>query len=180
MKYLIASDLHGSLYYAQKLCDIFAAEKADKIVFLGDCLYHGPRNPLPKDYNPLEVSELLNKHKQNIIAVRGNCDSEVDQMVLQFSMMADYAILNIGIRSVFVTHGHIYNEQNLPLLSKGDVLVHGHTHVRELCDKGDYIFLNPGSLSIPKGDGINGYAVLENNVITTKNLEMQVLCELSI
>ncbi len=180
MKYLIASDLHGSLYYAQKMCEIFACEKADKLVFLGDVLYHGPRNPLPKDYNPLAVSELLNSMKSKIIAVRGNCDSEVDQMVLEYPIMADYLILNDGERSLFITHGHIYNEQNLPSLAKGDVLVHGHTHVRELSDKGDYYFLNPGSLSIPKGDGINGYAVLENGVIKTKDLQMQTLCELKL
>ncbi len=180
MKYLIASDLHGSFYYAEKLLQIYKDEKADKLILLGDLLYHGPRNQLPKDYNPMKVFELFNTMTDEIIAVRGNCDSEVDQMVLNFPMMADYAIINDGARTLFATHGHLFNEENLPPLSKGAIFMHGHTHVHEISDRGSYVFLNPGSLSLAKGDEINSYAIYENNIITLKDLNGEVLSSLEL
>ncbi len=170
MKYLIASDLHGSYAYAQKLMDAFQFEKADKLLLLGDLLYHGPRNDLPKEYDPKKVIPLLNAQKENILAVRGNCDAEVDQMVLEFPMMADYLLLTEGKCTIFVTHGHLFNEQNVPPLKKGDVLLHGHTHLQVKNQHETYTYLNPGSLSIPKENSVHGYMTLENGVFIWKNL----------
>ena len=129
MKYFIASDIHGSAYYCQKLTEAYKKEKADKMILLGDILYHGPRNDLPKDYNPKSVIKMLNAIKDDILCVRGNCDAEVDQMVLEFPILADYAIISEGSKSIYITHGHIYNETSLPPIKNGDVLLHGHTHV---------------------------------------------------
>jgi putative phosphoesterase len=133
MKWLIASDIHGSLYYGKKLIEQIKKEEPDKVIFLGDILYHGPRNDLPNDYNPKELIKLLNEYKDKIISVRGNCDSEVDQMVLEFPIMADYMILTINDLTIFATHGHLYDVENIPF--KGiDVVLSGHTHVQK-CDK---------------------------------------------
>lgn len=129
MKLFIISDIHGSLYYLKKVMEIFGKENYDKLVILGDELYHGPRNPLPKDYSPKEVIEILNKYKDKIIAVRGNCDSEVDQMVLSYPIMSDYSMIYLGNKRVFLTHGHIYNIDNLLPMSEGDILLYGHFHI---------------------------------------------------
>ncbi len=174
-KLLIASDLHGSAFYTAEICRIFDDGNFDRLILLGDLLYHGPRNPLPKDYAPQKVAEMLNARKNKILAVRGNCDSEVDQMVLEFPIRADYATMFEHGKMLFFTHGHLFNEEILPNFAKGDVLIHGHTHLRELADKGEYIFLNPGSAALPKGDGINSYAEYENGVFTTKTLSGDVI-----
>jgi len=129
MKWLIASDIHGSAHYCSKLIEAYKSENADKVLLLGDILYHGPRNDLPSGYNPKAVITMLNEIKDRILCVRGNCEAEVDQMVLEFPIMADYAIIDICGKSIFATRGHIYNEQNLPPLKHGDILLHGHTHV---------------------------------------------------
>ena len=171
MKLLFASDLHGSAVYAEKLREIFEAEKPDKLILLGDLLYHGPRNDLPAGYAPKQVIAILNGLKEHILAVRGNCEAEVDQMVLEFPVMADYAALWLEGRMVFLTHGHHFNEEHLPMLHKGDVLIHGHTHLRAAADRGDYFFLNPGSMSIPKGDGIHSYMIYEDGVFTTYEVD---------
>ena len=128
MKYMIVSDIHGSGFYAQKAVDRFFEEKCGRMILLGDILYHGPRNELPKEYDPKRVAELFNGIKENILAVRGNCDAEVDQMVLEFPIRADYALLDAGEKLVFITHGHLFNEDNLPNIKKGDILLHGHTY----------------------------------------------------
>ena len=180
MKLMIASDIHGSAYYCRKLLEAYDREKADKLLLLGDILYHGPRNDLPEEYAPKEVIAMLNPRKQDILCVRGNCDTEVDQMVLEFPIMAEYCILYLNDRMIFATHGHVFNESNLPMLKKGDVLIHGHTHVRAAADRGDYFFLNPGSLSIPKGDGVHSYMVYEDGVFTTKDTDGRVLETLDI
>lgn len=166
MKMMIASDIHGSLYWCEALLERFAAERAERLVLLGDLLYHGPRNALPRDYNPAGVAELLNRHKTSIFCVRGNCDSEVDQMVLDFPLMADYMLLPVGERMIFATHGHVHNEQNLPPFKKGDVLLHGHTHVPSLSYKGDYFYINPGSVSIPKEGSQNSCITLSDGTLT--------------
>ena len=150
MKLVIASDIHGSAYYCRKLLKRLEEEKEDRLILLGDVLYHGPRNDLPKDYAPKEVIAMLNPLKEKILCVRGNCDAEVDQMVLEFPILADYGFLYEKGRMIFLTHGHVFNEKNLPMLGKGDILLHGHTHVPVCREHETYTYLNPGSVSIPK------------------------------
>ncbi len=172
MKFMIASDIHGSAYYCKKLLDAFESEKADRLLLLGDILYHGPRNDLPKDYAPKEVIAMLNPFKDKIFCVRGNCDTEVDQMVLEFPIMADYCILPFGERLIYATHGHNFNLKALPPLQKGDILLHGHTHVPAWTAFGDdNLYLNPGSVSIPKENSEHGYMLLEEQNILWKNLD---------
>ncbi len=173
MKYLIASDIHGSAYFCEKLLTSYKKEKADKLLLLGDILYHGPRNDLPKDYNPKKVIALLNEQKQHILCVRGNCDTEVDQMVLEFPVLADYAFLSDGKCLIYATHGHNYNENNLPPLHKGDILLCGHTHVPKCTEHEDYIYMNPGSASIPKENSWHGYMIYENGSFIWKDFDGQ-------
>ena len=174
MKYLFASDIHGSAYYCRKLLDAFREEQAERLVLLGDLLYHGPRNDLPREYAPKEVNE----HKNKIYAVRGNCEAEVDQMVLEFPVMADYCILSVDGRTFYATHGHIYNQDNLPPLREGDILIHGHTHVLKAQQMDGYILLNPGSVSIPKEGNPATYAVLENSIFTIKDFDGNTVREM--
>lgn len=165
MKWLIASDLHGSAHYTRQLLDAFEKEQADRLLLLGDILYHGPRNDLPEEYAPKAVIAMLSERKDRILCVRGNCDTEVDQMVLPFPILADYAILPVGNRLMYCTHGHVYNGAHLPPLAKGDILLHGHTHV-PLCEvREDVTILNPGSVSIPKENSWHGYMTLEDGVL---------------
>ena len=171
MKLLIASDIHGSAYYCKMLIDAFEREKADKILLLGDILYHGPRNDLPRDYAPKRVISMLNPLKNRIFCVRGNCDTEVDQMVLDFPILADYAVIPVGERVIYATHGHIYNENNLPPLNSGDILLNGHTHIPKCTDRKDYIYMNCGSVSIPKENSSHSYMITENGVFYWKSLE---------
>lgn len=171
MKWFIASDIHGSAFWCRKMLEAFKNENADRILLLGDILYHGPRNDLPDEYAPKKVIEMLNPLKDIIFVVRGNCDSEVDQMVLDFPMLADYTVICDGDTVIFATHGHIYNENKLPPLKKGTILLHGHTHVSTNVDHGDYIYMNPGSVSIPKENTPHGYMTLENGNFEWKSLE---------
>ena len=171
MKYLIASDIHGSEFYCRKLIEAYKNENADRLVLLGDILYHGPRNDLPEGYAPKKVIELLNALKNKILCVRGNCDTEVDQMVLNFPILADYAILTAGERLVYVTHGHNFNENNLPPLQNGDILLHGHTHVPKYTQHENYVYLNPGSVSIPKENSWHGYMILEDGKFIWKDFD---------
>ena len=175
MKYMFASDIHGSAYYCRKMLEAFELEKADRLVLLGDLLYHGPRNDLPKDYAPKEVISMLNGMKNKIYAVRGNCEAEVDQMVLEFPVMADYCILAIDGKTLYATHGHVYNTSNLPPMQDGDVLVHGHTHVLKAEQMEGYIRLNPGSVSIPKEGNPPTYAVLEDGVFSIKEFDGNIV-----
>ncbi len=172
MKWMIASDLHGSAYYCRKMLEAFEREGADRLFLLGDLLYHGPRNDLPREYAPKEVIPLLNGKKEKLFCVRGNCDAEVDQMVLEFPVLADYAVLPVGQRLIYATHGHIYHVKNLPPLAPGDVLLHGHTHVPAWTEFGQgNLYLNPGSVSIPKEDSPHSYMTLEGNTMQWKELE---------
>ena len=170
MKIFIASDIHGSAFWCRKMIEAYKAEKADLLLLLGDILYHGPRNDLPEEYAPKEVIAMLNELSNEILCVRGNCDTEVDQMVLSFPILADYAFIADGDTRIFATHGHKWNEDNLPPLSKGDILLHGHTHVQVCRHHENYTYVNPGSVSIPKENTGHGYAVLENGEITLKCL----------
>ena len=172
MKWMIASDLHGSAYYCKKMVEAFEREGADRLLMLGDLLYHGPRNDLPRDYAPKEVIPMLNGLKNKLCCVRGNCEAEVDQMVLDLPVMADYCILPAGEKLIYATHGHIYNLKNLPPLAEGDILLHGHTHVPAWTEFGQgNVYLNPGSLSIPKENSSHSYMILENGVFYWKDVE---------
>ena len=174
MKILIASDIHGSAKYCRALLDRYEKEKAGRLLLLGDHLYHGPRNDLPEEYAPKQVIEMLNRYKDEIFCVRGNCEAEVDQMVLAFPVMAEYALLPLGERMIFVTHGHIFNKENLPPMKAGDILLHGHTHVPACEQIGEYMYLNPGSVSIPKNGSPRSYMTLEGETFTWKTLEGEV------
>lgn len=186
--YFIASDIHGSAYWCEKMLCRFHESGAGKLLLLGDLLYHGPRNELPRDYDTKKVTALLNAEKENIIAVRGNCDAEVDQMVLSFPIMADFAWLSVNEKNIFATHGHVYNdveEGKMPLLSEGDVLLHGHIHLpvaerKELSGGGNYYLLNPGSVSLPKGGNPNSYAVLSGNRYTILDFDGNTLKEINL
>ena len=171
MKWMIASDIHGSAKYCRLMVEKFASENADRLLLLGDLLYHGPRNELPEEYEPKKVIELLDSLKDSIVCVRGNCDAEVDQMVLHFPIMADYAVLDFGGKNlIYASHGHIFNKENPLPMKKGDILLCGHTHV-PACEKtGDFIYMNPGSTSIPKENSPHGYMIFENGKFQWKNL----------
>lgn len=177
MKILIASDIHGSAYYCEKLIKAYRCEKADRLLILGDILYHGPRNDLPRDYDPKKVIALLNEMSDEILCVRGNCDTEVDGMVLEFPIMAEYCILYLDGHMIFCTHGHKYGETNPPPLKRGDILLNGHTHVPKYKKYDKYTYMNPGSVSIPKESSVNGYMILKDNTFTWKDLDGQKYME---
>ena len=161
MKLIIASDIHGSAYWCGKLMELIEIENPDRILLLGDLLYHGPRNDLPRDYAPKKVIPMLSSLQDRILAVRGNCEAEVDQMVLPFPCMADYALLETGGVSLYLTHGHHHNPDNLPPLTTGTVFLSGHTHVKLDEVRNGIRCLNPGSVSIPK-DGSHSCILFED------------------
>lgn len=169
MKILVASDIHGSKYYAQKIVDSFYKENADLLVLLGDIYNHGPRNPFPKEYAPMEVAEILNKMTDKMIVIQGNCDSEVDQMISDFTFVKDSVIFVDGLK-VFATHGHVWNIDNIPV-GCGDVLVYGHFHTGFVKEKDGIIIANPSSASLPKDNNPHGYLTIEKNVVALKDLE---------
>lgn len=173
MRLLIASDIHGSAYFCRKLLEAYDQEKADKLILLGDILYHGPRNHLPEEYAPKEVIAMLNAKKGEILCVRGNCDTEVDQMVLEFPILAEYGFLYEQGRMIFLTHGHVFNEHNLPMLKNGDILLHGHTHVPVCREHATYVYMNPGSVSIPKEKSPHSYMVYEDGLFVWKDLDQK-------
>jgi putative phosphoesterase len=176
MKLLICSDIHGDYDCARAVLDAYEREGAEKILILGDILYHGPRNNLPDGYSPKEVIELLNSSRDNILAVRGNCDTEVDQMVLDFPILADYIYLSLDSLSVFATHGHKYNTQTPPPLRKGEILLHGHTHIPVSIEFGNgNLYLNPGSVSLPKGNNPKTYMIYENRHFILKDFVGNVI-----
>lgn len=162
MKLFIASDIHGSAYWCRKMLKAFEQSGAEKLVLLGDILYHGPRNDLPKDYDPKQVIAMLNPLKSKILCVRGNCDTEVDQMVLDFPVLADYAWICADGCRLFLTHGHRFGPENPPPLEKGDYLLCGHTHVPVIRDCGSFTYVNCGSVAIPKENSAHSYIIFEN------------------
>lgn len=171
MKWIIASDIHGSAFYCKALLKAFETEKADRLLLLGDILYHGPRNDLPRDYAPKEVINMLNPLSDRILCVRGNCDTEVDQMVLSFPILANYALLSSDETFIFATHGHTFNNEKLPAVKRGDILLHGHTHIPACEEFDSHIYLNPGSVSIPKENSPHSYMTFEDNLFVWKELE---------
>lgn len=173
MKLLIASDIHGSLSAARLVVEAFEKEQADYLVFLGDVMYHGPRNPLPDEYNPAEVAKVLNSIKDKMIAVRGNCDSEVEQMLLDFPITAEYQNIPLSFTQLFVTHGHIFNPESMPAsVSRGHIFAFGHTHIPVLeADKNGVLILNPGSVALPKEGHPPTYAVIGEEEILIKTFD---------
>lgn len=170
MKLLIASDIHGSARYCGELMAAWDREGAERMLLLGDILYHGPRNDLPEEYAPKRVIPMLNGRKRDILCVRGNCDTEVDQMVLEFPIMADYALIEAEGYRIYATHGHVFHRGHLPPLQEGDILLHGHTHVPAWEELEAYTCLNPGSVSIPKNGSPRGYMILEDHTFRWKTL----------
>ena len=175
MKILIASDIHGSAAWCRELMNAWDRENPDRVLLLGDLLYHGPRNDLPDEYNPREVIRMLNERRAGILCVRGNCDTEVDQMVLEFPILAEYAWIAADDRGIFATHGHTFNTDHLPPLRPGEILLCGHTHIPAWEDHGSFRYFNPGSVSIPKGNSLRGYMTLESNVFLWKTLSGEIL-----
>lgn len=170
-KLMFASDLHGDLASTEAILDRFSAEGAERLILLGDLLYHGPRNPLPPTYSPAEVLKLLNRVGERILAVRGNCDADVDQMVLSFPMMAEFGWICADGRVLYLTHGHRFNRENPPSIAPGDCLLQGHTHIPEMTAFGkNSLLLNPGSAAIPKNGTPRGYLILENGLFSFRDL----------
>lgn len=167
MKVVIASDIHGSAFYCAKLLEAYRVEKAEKLILLGDVLYHGPRNDLPEGYNPKAVIEMLNNMSEEILCVRGNCDAEVDQMVLRFPIMDEYKKIDSNI---FINHGHHLDEGIVPV-SIGDVVFYGHTHIPAFESKDGVVYINPGSVSIPKNGSDHSYILLDGKNVYFKNLD---------
>ncbi len=162
MRLLFASDIHGSYYYAKRLVELYARSNAERLILLGDILYHGPRNDLPRDYAPKKVIPLLNELKNEILCVRGNCDTEVDQMVLEFPILADYAVLFLDGKRVYLTHGHKFTPDSPPPICAGDVMISGHTHIPMCEERGGILFVNPGSVAIPKGGSTPSCIIYED------------------
>lgn len=171
MNWMIASDLHGSSRYTKALLDAFAREGCERLVLLGDILYHGPRNDLPDEYNPKAVIAMLNPLAGRLFCVRGNCDAEVDQMVLDFPVLADYAVFPWNGKLIYATHGHVYGENNPPKLSQGDILLCGHTHIPANIAHDGFTYWNPGSVSIPKNGSARGYMLLTEKSVCWNDLD---------
>lgn len=181
MKLFFASDLHGSLSATEKVLDKYQQSGAEHFILLGDTLNHGPRNPVPEGYNPPAVSELLNRYAEDIIAVRGNCDSEVDQMLLSFPMMMDYAwVLLASGQRLFLTHGHLYNGTKRPPLRPGDIIAHGHTHIPVAHKDGEQVIFNPGSVTFPRDGYAPSYGVFEDNQLKVLSFDDEVIVQIAL
>ncbi len=187
MKVCVFSDIHGSEYFMKKAIEVFEKEEAEGILIVGDVLNHGPRNPFPKDYNPQAVANILNSNKNKIIAeVRGNCDSEVDQMLIDYPIMSTYVVVYINGKKIFMTHGHIYNEDNMPNLEKGDVFLSGHTHIYLATKKNDIYILNPGTTSFDKNkrvdniEEIGTYGLFDGNYFYVKDFFGKILASIEL
>ena len=170
MKLMIASDIHGSAFYCKQLLESFKNEHADRILLLGDILYHGPRNDLPKEYVPKEVISMLNGIKEYILCVRGNCDTEVDQMVLEFPVLNEQIMLSIDGTEMLAVHGH----KAFPAVKSKTVILSGHTHIPKLEEKDGVIYMNPGSVSIPKENSHHGYMIFEKGEFIWKDFDGNV------
>ena len=175
MRILIASDLHGSAYYAEKIVQIARQEEAGKIVLLGDIYNHGPRNALPKDYAPMEVAKILNDVKDNLIVVKGNCDSQVDTLISEFDFIENAVVVSAG-KTVFLTHGHVFNKDAMPKTSF-DAVVYGHFHTGFIERINGVVVANAGSVSLPKNNTPNSYILLDDGKLLLKTLDGQEICE---
>ncbi len=175
MKLLVISDIHGSYYYAKKILEIEKRENPDKIVLLGDLYYHGPRNDLTQEYNPMEVSKILNSLKDKLIVTKGNCDAEVDEMISEFPFK-EYIEMNVNGYNLFLSHGHKYNIDSLPPLGVNiDIMMYGHFHIGFIKEKGGIVFANPGSISLPKENSKHSYLIFDNDELILKDVDGSVL-----
>ncbi|NCA67023.1 MAG: phosphodiesterase [Clostridia bacterium] len=174
MKIVIASDIHGSAYYTKVFFERVAQEKPDMVILLGDIYYHGPRNPFPKEYAPMAVAEILNANKKMLVVIKGNCDSEVDQMISEFSFIEGFFALQLEKRKLVCVHGHKMEKSDLPELKVGDIVAYGHYHTALLEIREGIIYINPGSLALPKDDNYS-YCIIEDNVITIKSLDDRII-----
>lgn len=175
MRLMIASDIHGSSYYAKLFFEKVKQEKPDKIILLGDIYYHGPRNPFPKDYAPMEVAAILNQNKDNIVVIKGNCDSEVDQMVSDFTFIEGFFVVQLEGRKLVCVHGHKMEKEDLPEINKGDIIAYGHYHTGLIENKNGVIYINPGSLALPKEEATNSYIILDRHNIELKDINGNLL-----
>ena len=181
MKIMFASDIHGDIDCAVATLEKYREEKAEKLILLGDILYHGPRNDLPPAYAPKKVIALLNGVKNELACVRGNCDTEVDQMVLEFPILADYMLMFDRGVTFFITHGHNHNIEKAPMLKEGDVLIHGHTHVLTVTPFGNgNVYINPGSVTLPKENNKKSYMTYEDGLFLIKDFDGNILKEYKI
>lgn len=181
MKLMFASDLHGSRPACEAMLDLYKKEQAQRLILLGDLLYHGPRNDLPEGYEPKAVIAMLNAVRDELLCVQGNCDAVVDQMVLSFPIMAEYMLLPLFLKdgrilTAFVTHGHVHNLENPPPHKAGDLIIHGHTHVLTITQGEGLLYINPGSVALPKEGNLPSYMVYEDGTFTIKALTGAVLC----
>lgn len=175
MKYLIVSDIHGCLPTLRQVVDFYRTGKYDMMILLGDILNYGPRNSIPDGIDPKGIAELLNSMKENIIAVRGNCDSEVDQMLLNFPIMETYTILVNGVKRIFLTHGHIYNENNMPTLH-ADAFFYGHTHLWKLeRNSNGTLVCNTGSITFPKENRIPTFATIDDSIVNVRAMDGSIV-----
>lgn len=174
---MIASDIHGSAYYCEKLITAYKNEKADRLLLLGDILYHGPRNELPRDYAPKRVAAMLNEYADSIFCVKGNCEAEVDSLMLDFSVEAEYCLIPTAGRLIFASHGHHFGENNPPKHSKGDIILTGHTHIPACVEHETYLYVNPGSVSIPKNGSAHGYMIFDGEGFVWKDLDGNIYNE---
>lgn len=177
---MFLADIHGSIFWLKKAIDQFEQERADQLILLGDLLYHGPRNPLPEEYNTKDVAALLNQYKNKIVAVRGNCDAEADQVMLEFPMMADYSVLLYDERKIFLTHGHLFDFDHLPALPAGDIFVQGHTHLPVAEQRGKIFLFNPGSIALPKNNHPHSYGILNDHELQVKDADGTVVTSCSL
>lgn len=175
MKYLIVSDIHGSLPRLKQVLDFYQKEHYDMLCILGDILNYGPRNGLPEGLDAQGIVKLLNEKADEIVAVRGNCDSEVDQMLLHFPLMADYALLVDNGKKLFLTHGHIYNDEHRPSC-RHDAIVFGHTHLWKLEQANGAIVCNTGSITFPKGGKEPTFATLDDGTLSMRRLDGTIIC----
>lgn len=175
MKALVISDIHGSGYYGEKIKEINEKEKPDKIILLGDLYYHGPRNDLSQEYNPMKVAQMLNSLKDKLLVVRGNCDAEVDETISEFKFQ-DHILMEINGKKFYFTHGHKYNIEKIPY-DDFDIMIYGHIHQGFIQEKEGYIFANPGSISLPKCNTEHSYIIIESNKIILKNVDGKVIQE---
>jgi phosphoesterase, MJ0936 family len=180
MRVFVISDIHGSRSALESALAVFDREGADWIAVLGDYLNHGPRNPIPEGYDPQGAAALLNSRKERIVPIRGNCDSEVDQMLLEFPMLGEHATIILGKRRLFLAHGHLLSPERLPPLPAGSVFLSGHTHIPALERRGAIVTMNPGSIAIPKGGSARGYGIVDESTIAIKTLEGETIAELSL